>query len=292
MLKILLTFLLSISLSFPVWASDFKIHSQNFLHLGWGATTANKCDALTNILINNDVVIIQELMQEANPCAANTTGFTWESYGPYGNSYKEYYGFLWRNTLTPGKAKIEDGGQYYEAANSSQFIRPPVATSLKITPSGSSSSYFIWIGNIHSIFGKKVSDRTAEAQAVEVFFNALKTMKIGTKSPPPGQTWPIIIGGDWNIPVTNKAGTTTSGFIWLDKDETKASGNPTNTATTLSDKGTPASPYDHFIFSNADTGSTVTLTNVGVYPVSESDQKHWRQYVSDHMGIHAEVTVQ
>ena len=237
-----------------VSAYDFKIHSQNFLHLGWGTTTANKCTALQGILANVDVVVIQELMVNNIPCNSTViAGFTPIVEGPFGNGYKEYYGFLIRNTPSTGKPTITYTGINWVAAGN--YIRTPVALLLNVTPSGSTTPYKIWVGSMHSIFGKKVSQRQAEAILFGGFFAQLRTADLTAKPlPTPLNGWPVLFGGDWNIPVTNKAGTKyNAGFTWLTAQN--ASGDPQYTPTSLSNTGAPASPYDHFIFSSIGSGA-------------------------------------
>ena len=86
--------------------AQFTVLSQNTLHLGWGKAPyqLNKNTYMFNNIItpgNFDVVILQEVMQQAN-LAAITTGFLPGTYnvvqtpalGP--GTYKETYGFLVR----------------------------------------------------------------------------------------------------------------------------------------------------------------------------------------------------
>ncbi|MCC9622860.1 hypothetical protein LPB41_14290 [Thalassospira sp. MA62] len=295
-----------IALCLSVWgpttarAYDFIIQSQNFLHLGWGGqnSTNNKCDQIDNIIAEADVLVIQELMKADYPCVGGVpAGYKWESYGPYGKSYVEYYGFLYKSgTAHNGTTKIQSGGHYFKASNPADFIRPPVAIYLEVDPSpGSvpSKKYTIWIGNIHSIYGKTVGQRQKEAEQVRIFYNDLKNITNSGTSPPPGQTWPIIIAGDWNIPVTYKNGKTNPGFDWLEHNNNNADADPKDRATSLTAAGNPSSPYDHFIFSKSGLGRTLTVNFKKVFPSGGAPVtgKTWRQDVSDHLGIQAEVTL-
>src|SRR6202035_1231365 len=134
-----------------------------------------------------------------------------------------------------------------------------------------------------------VGPREDEAKAAAPFFQSLRTD--GT---PPVGGWPTIIAGDWNLPITNSSGTTVNaGFTWLAGQN--AAGLPTNIATSLTRDGDDvSSPYDHIIY-NVATGPPahgIPLPNVVRKPILDTEWPTWRQNVSDHLGVQAEVTVQ
>lgn len=266
-------------------SADFIIYTQNLLRFGHGgaAKTQAKCDAVDRVSQRVDVIVIQEVMQQAYPCASVPTGFTWESYGPLGaSSYKEYYGFLWRHAARSGGPTITHGG-YYMSAEPAYFARPPHAILLNINPNGSTTTYYIWIGNIHSVFGSRVAERRAEATAAATFFSALKGAGTADISVPVGG-FPVIIAGDWNLAVRNKSGKLNPGFEAL----AAAGANiEPNIRTSLTSTGAPSSAYDHFAF----TAAKITLSNITLYPDNSSDWPSWRGTVSDHLGVIAEVTV-
>ncbi|SES92275.1 hypothetical protein [Kosakonia radicincitans] len=259
-------------------AVKFTIRSQNFLHLGWGtsAVNKNKCLALDEMMQANDVIIIQELMQHADPCPAETTKnkfqFIVNSTGLGSSSYKEYYGFY----IKPPKVSFTN--DRYQAGGT--FERPPYAIGLKVTVSATSK--YIWVGNIHSIFGKRVQQRYDEAAEVKDFYQYMINVRI--TGAPKAKNYPFIIGGDWNIPLKNKAGKYTKGFEWLTTNN--AEGAP-NVPTSLSAKGKRASAYDHFIYADS-----LTVNNVQILTsASFASDLSWRQNVTDHLGISAEVTI-
>lgn len=265
---------------------DLIIYTQNLLHFGQGgnAKTQAKCEAIGTASQNVDVIVIQEVMQQAYPCASVPVGFIWESYGPLGaTSYKEFYGFLWRNTPRSDGPTINDGGYYLSAAPGS-FARPPHAILLSIKPHGKTTTYNIWIGNIHSVFGDSVSARQEEATAAATFFASLKIAAAGSISVPAGG-FPVIIAGDWNLPARAKNGKLNPGFEAL---AATGAGIEPNVPTSLNSAGSPSSAYDHFAF----TSAKITLSNVMRHPLNSSDWQSWRDTVSDHLGVAAEVTVQ
>lgn len=274
----------------PAWSADFVLLSQNLLRFGQGSKTAQKCQALENKAADVDIILIQELMTAAYPCASVPADFTFMSFGPYGTtSYKEYYGFLWRSTQSGAHPKIEYT-TYYHAASQSDYMRPPTAMLFKVTRQPSTGGTFlIWVGNMHSVFGKTISGRRDEATKAGNYFQGLRTMVVGTDQPPTGG-WPTLIAGDWNLPVTNSAGVVDSGFSWLAGQN--AAGLPTNIATSLTRAGGASSPYDHILYNTVTGGHGVTISNVQLVPLNQNDWPTWRQTVSDHLGVQAEVTVQ
>jgi hypothetical protein len=284
------------------WASDFVLYSQNMLRFGHGSRLAEQCQAITNEAATADIIVIQELMTSGYPCLTLSggsvpAGFQFQSFGPLGaGTYKEYYGFLYRTTQVFLHPVVQYQGQCRQGGNGvctnpftgdyAVYVRPPTALLFRVTRT-TGTSFDIWIGDMHSVFGKTVGGRQNEATAAATFFQSLRTD--GT---PPDGGWPTIIAGDWNLPITNSSGTVNDGFTWLGGQN--AAGLPTNIATSLTRAGEESSPYDHIIY-NVVTGSPahgITLTNVVRKPILDTEWPTWRQNVSDHLGVQAEVTVQ
>jgi len=279
--------------STPAFTQSFTIRSQNFLHLGWKPGTtfaANKCLALRDMMNSADLIVVQELMIVTDPCQAATSnaGFSfksnWSALGT--TSYKEFYGFYVRTAANSQGTTLSftNDTQHAAGLGSVKFERPPFAVAIKAV-NGATTKY-LWVGNIHSIFGKSVTQRYTEAAGTATFFNTLKNSTILGSSKSSG--WPVIIAGDWNIPVQHKNGSYTPGFTWLSTNTADAL--PYNTATSLSNTGKPASPYDHFVYST----NTLALSNVVTVTASStssfSSQTKWRSDVSDHLGIQAGVS--
>jgi hypothetical protein len=273
----------------PAWGADFVLYSQNLLRFGQGSKTATKCSAMATEAAIADIIVIQELMTSAYPCTV-PAGFTYEKFGPLGTtSYKEYYGFLWRSTGSVGHPTIAYTSNYRQASQS-DYMRPPAAMLFQVTTSGSPTKVFnVWIGDMHSIFGKTITGRRDEATEAGNFFQSLRNAIISGVTTPTGG-WPSIIAGDWNLPIRNSAGTVDSGFDWLAGQN--ASGDPASTATSLTRAGAASSPYDHIIYNTVTASHGITLSNVQLNPLSNLNWPTWRQNVSDHVGVQAEVTVQ
>lgn len=266
------------------FAADFVIQSQNMLHLGQGpaATTANKCAAITAIMGQVDLLLLQEVMANNVPCAlpANTFAVTSPRQGP--TTYKEAYSFVYNNKFTIINYTSDPVG----------YDRPPWAEFLSFV--GNGKHYCIWVADIHVVFGKTVPPRQAEAQKAGAFVQQLRTYT------PPGVTiaqcpnltnpaqWPVIIGGDWNLPITTATGALNAGFTWV-------AGNidawPRSTKTSLTLTGNLSSAYDHFIYYSGAIPNSIDLSNTGLYPAGAPPFTIFRNTVSDHLGIRSEVTV-
>lgn len=279
----------------PAWAeSDFVLYSQNLLRFGQGSNTTQKCQAIIDEAAVADIIVIQELMTAYYPCltpagsSTYPTGFSFLSFGPFGtSSYKEYYGFLWRNTSSGTHPKVEFQHNCIAPdcqGSKSVFARPPTAMLFKVTTT--TKVFYIWIGNMHSVFGKTVAGRQIEASAAGDFFSVLRNWTYPAITPPAGG-WPTIIAGDWNLPITDSTNTVTNpGFSWLTNQA--AAGKPTNVATSLTRAGAASSPYDHILYNTA----TVTLSaQVTLNPPQPGQWPDWRQNVSDHLGVQVQVSV-
>ena len=260
----------------PAWAFDFVLYSQNTLRFGHGSRLAEQCQAITNETATADIIVIQELMTSGYPCltllgGAVPTDITFQPLGlgvPEAlralgtTSYKEYYGFLYRSTTTPQSThpsvqylgRCQQGGNGActnpFTGNYAVYVRPPTALFFQVTTS-TGRMIHVWIGNMHSIYGKTVQGRRDEATEAKNFFQRLRAATVTGATTPPGG-WPTIIAGDWNLPITSSSGTVNAGFTWLSGQN--AAGLPTNIATSLTRAGEESSPYDHVIYNNV-TGS-------------------------------------
>jgi hypothetical protein len=264
-------------------SAQFTLLSQNTLHLGWGKDPnkqAAKNTYLFNTVIkpaNFDVVILQEVMEQAN-LATLTTQFLPGTYnvvqtqalGP--GNYKETYGFLVR-VPTPGNACCNivqtPTGQHYVKYGGSGFSRPPSGVLVQ-SPSNST-----WVINYHAMFGA-VGARRTEVSKVAAVIPQFQAFAMGN----PGQLYPrYIVGGDWNFPVTDAA------FQYIN---TTLGGNlnvqPT-VLTSIKPKGVGlSSSYDHFLWNT----TLVTCNNPAAMPDNGS-LPTFRLTFSDHLGVRINV---
>lgn len=247
----------------PSAADDFVMISQNTLHYGWGGAKPTKEKALRQQFENElaDVIVLQEVMNDTRlsklvPNNGQYTILTSNLKGRGG--YLEMYAFIIDDDLEP--ADLYD---YTDSNN--DFSRPPSGVMLQ-PQSGEPT----WVLDYHAIFGKSIGVRRAEAAAMVDVVRAFEATKVnGIK------TDRIVIGGDWNLPTTDKGFAALKGIGY--------DGAP-NVLTSLTPKGQPSSAYDHFFF---DSGE-VTVSNE--QRITPANKLWWRQNVSDHMGISCEVT--
>ncbi|WP_233968912.1 endonuclease/exonuclease/phosphatase family protein [Pectobacterium polaris] len=270
-------------------ASDLTIASLNTLHLNWGKpqNLTNRCAAIDELLKKSDIVLLQEVMKTNIFTCTLTTDFGADCSALKGAStYKEAYCFVYRKTKTSTNPSIAVLAM--KDAPSGYFSRPPYAIFTHISLPNNTTQY-MWFVNIHSIFGSQIKARQDEATAAGAFFNQLATSPVvissGTILPPNGVSFPIAIGGDWNIAITNGI-TLQHGFEWVSSSaspNTDPDGCPKNDPTSLTNNGTPSSPYDHIIISTKTlTGDTNCHRTID----PALNMADWRKNVSDHMAIY------
>jgi endonuclease/exonuclease/phosphatase family metal-dependent hydrolase len=266
-------------------AQTFTILSQNMLRFGHGSRLANQCAAITTASATVDIIVLQEVMQPGYPClTANNkkgvnvpipTDFAYVTSGWKGRtSYIEYYGILYR-TKARNNMQITLSAQDDALSTTASFMRPPYAALFEVKNTTNNKACSVWVVDIHSIFGKAVSDRQGEAKAMKAVYLNLMAKKNGS----------VIVAGDWNLPATDTA------FSWV------ASNGATiqpDVLTSLTAAGAPSSAYDHAVNTSAKTAPSVTIsqtssgkwTYTGAYSLP-----NWRKDISDHMGVLADVSL-
>lgn len=267
-------------------AQSFTILAQNVLRFGHGSRLLNQCNAITTASANVDIIVLQEVMTNGYPCLSgnNSKGvnvplppnFAYTTSTAKGrSSYVEYYGILYR-TNQRNNQQIALLAQNDALSTTATFMRPPYGARFRVTDNSTTTakSCDVWIVDIHSIFGKYVADRQAEAAAMRGIYTTL--MALGTGS--------VIVAGDWNLPANDA-----TGFSWVGTNN--AAIQP-NVLTSLTTTGTPSSAYDHAInTSNSAVPPSVTISQTGgswTYTGAYS-MAQWRTDVSDHMGVIANV---
>jgi hypothetical protein len=265
-------------------SAQFTVLSQNTLHLGWGKVPyqTNKNAYLYNNIIGAatyDVVILQEVMQQAN-LAALTTQFLPGSYNvvqtaPLGpGSYKETYGFLVRvptlgNTccnITPTPT-----GQNSHTYTGGGFSRPPSGVLVQ-APNNTTT----WVINYHAMFGQ-VGARRTEVSRVAAVITQFQALNMGN----PAQLYPrYVVGGDWNFPANDQAFTNIRNNFPLGNIMVQPTG-----LTSIKRGGVGlSSSYDHFLWD----ATLITCINPAVMPDNGS-LPIFRQTFSDHLGVRINV---
>jgi hypothetical protein len=262
-------------------AADLTVASLNSLHLGWGAfpATQNKCEQIKGLMSKADLLFLQEAMSSSLPCTELGSDVASTCSAVKGDStYREAYCFVYKTSkITPIA---------FQDAPAASFSRPPYAMLARV--SVGTSNHYAWFADIHSIFGNSPKLRQAEANAAGSFFNSLATTTHEAVEIPL-QGFAVVIGGDWNLGVTNKKYVYQPGFTWADPQASPAlapSACPRNDATSLTAKGDPASPYDHLII----TGASLVGDDHCYITMNSLSGPDWRKNVSDHMAIYWGLT--
>jgi hypothetical protein len=265
----------AVALAVDAWAADLTVGSFNALHLGWGTDeqTTQKCTQIMALMETVDILLLQETMQPSVPCEYPDKNIvTWCSVMKGGTSYQEAYCAIYNSD------KLSHVG--YADSSAASFSRPPYAMFMK----HKLKNRYIWLANIHSVYGKTVGPRQNEATAAGDSFVILRTLSNG-KVVVPNDGFPVVFAGDWNLPVTNNRGAYNKGFSWVDP-QTQTPGAPvacpTKSPTSLTTTGKPSSPYDHIII----TSQTLTGEASCFITMNGLIGTEWRQKVSDHMAIY------
>ncbi len=250
--------------------THLTVVSQNTLHLGWGDAVYNdnKKDKLNSIFSQVSVILLQEVMENSRYDVSPGT-YHWLISEKKGcSSYKEHYGFLVNDAtavvLGPGITEYES----IYPIGAKRFIRPPSGILVQEKGSAAQTCYV----NFHAIWGKGVSLRRAEAEAMRdaaSFFMASYN------------TDRIIIGGDWNLKATHPGFGALLGAGFTIEPNDKSS---------LKRNGDPSQPYDHFVWKGPASGFSVTGPKViPSTDYSGLSGQNYRNQVSDHLGIEANV---
>lgn len=267
-------------------SAQFTLLSQNTLHLGWGGAQAAKNTYMFNQVIgvppNFDVVILQEVMQQAN-LAAITNGFllpgtyTVVQTLPLGpGNYKETYGFLVRVAAGGvGCCNIVQTptGQNFHTYTGGGFSRPPSGVLIQ-----EPNNNVTWVINYHAMFGA-VGARRTEVSNVAPAILQFQALNMGN---PVNQYPRYVVGGDWNFPVTDQAFTNIA--------NTLGGGANVNVQpavlTSIKRGGVGmSSSYDHFLWDS----NRVTCINWAVMPVPGGNLPVFRTTFSDHLGVRIDV---
>lgn len=268
----------------------FTVQTQNVLRFGHGRRLDAQCQALEAAANAADIIVLQEVMTNGYPCLAQNNskgvnravpaGYSYIGSGPKGrSSYIEYYGILYPTAAVNGRQF--DVVDTRDLSHQTPFMRPPFGALFRITDSSNPSNVQtcqVWVVDLHSVFGKTIDGRRAEAAAMKTVYGTLRALNNDA----------VLIAGDWNL-----IGNDATGFGWLGGQG--AAIDPSTVKTSLTPAGVPSSEYDHVVFTSQAGTPRVTLVpagDAGTWTVPAANQLGaWRANVSDHMGVKARVTV-
>ena len=231
-------------------------------------------EVTAKILSKFDLIGIEEVMHEKGlkklkAHLIKLTGEEWEylisdeSVGS--ENYREYYGYIYRKKKFQEVKKIG----FYKEKNKNEFMREPYGAYFK-----AGNFDFVYV-ICHSIFGDKEKQRLIEAanysNVYEYFLNI-------------SQESDIIIAGDFNTSADSSA------FKNLfEKNNVSYLLNPEENMTTISDTRL-ASSYDNF-FINKERTKEFT-GNYGVYNFIKDNNSEIKKYISDHLLIFSEYSIE
>ncbi|MEG1807618.1 MAG: endonuclease/exonuclease/phosphatase family protein [Cetobacterium sp.] len=174
------------------------------------------------------------------------------------DEYKEYYAYIYK------KDKVEfikSEGYYPDPGD--KFIREPFGATFKI---GNFDFTFVLL---HSIYGKKVSQRQFEANQLVNVYNYFQDLD--------GQENDILIGGDFNLSANDSAFKN----LLAHKDKIVYTLDP-SIKTTIGTKGF-ANSYDNIFLSKKYTQEFKGKS--GALDITKEDYIKTRKEVSDHLPI-------
>lgn len=260
--KFLLLFLLSTTL---IFAKDFYISSFNTLRLG----KAQKDYKLIGEVVENfDLVGLLEVMDEEGVLKLlkqlnKKNSSNWEyliSPYPVGKtSYKEYFAFIWKNKDIRVSKII---GYYDDKENI--FSRQPFGVEFQIKD----DKFTLVL--VHSIFGKKESERRREAFKMIEVYNYFKNKSSNNK---------VIIAGDFNLSANDEA---FEGLL-QHKDGIIYTLNPMKMKTTLG-KNSLANSYDNMFLAPKFLDNFKGKSGI-INFATKKDLREIKNKISDHLPI-------
>ncbi|WP_213879296.1 endonuclease/exonuclease/phosphatase family protein [Pseudomonas sp. dw_358] len=256
----------------PALHAETRIGTWNLEHL---SVRPNKdFAAIAKVAANVDFLAVQELMSEdaldtLAQALSKQTGHHWSAMSSSAvgrSSYKEMYGFVWRDDAVA----YADGAVTYLDRDKA-FARDPYSARFK---SLSDHTDFV-VATVHILYGKHKADRAGEITALSQYWAWLGDTYHGNSH--------LLLMGDFNTPPTSPA--------WDNLDQ---SARPllTEGASTLSTTdGKFANLYDNIFIAKA---STIKINTVQIFAYPKFlglTHQQARASVSDHapLFLHAQL---
>lgn len=260
--------LLFLFLSIFIYATEANIASFNTLRLG---NSKKDYTTLAKALKNFEIVGLVEVINEKGienllDALEKETKEKWSYHiSPYGvgtDRYKEYYAFIYKKD----KVKfIKSEGFYPDKGD--KLIREPYGATFKI------DNFDFTFVLMHSIYGKKESQRRAEAFQLDDVYDYFQNRDEKEND--------ILIAGDFNLPANDES------FEQLlnHRDKIIYAIDPM-IKTTIGTKGF-VNAYDNFFISMKYTKEFTGKS--GALDITRGNYKQARQTLSDHLPIFINV---
>ncbi|MGL5797495.1 MAG: endonuclease/exonuclease/phosphatase family protein [Cetobacterium sp.] len=201
---------------------------------------------------------LYKLLSEVEKISDSKWGYEISSYPVGTDQYKEYYAFLYKKS----KVKFIKSNGYFPD-DKDDFIREPYGATFKI------NNFDFTYVLIHSIYGKKVSQRQFEANKIVDVYNYFQDLDSSEND--------ILIGGDFNLPANDSA----FSRLLNHSDNIVFTLDP-SIKTTIGTKGF-ANSYDNIFISKKYT--TEFKGKSGAIDITRGDYIKTRKDVSDHIPI-------
>ncbi|MGL5088592.1 MAG: endonuclease/exonuclease/phosphatase family protein [Cetobacterium sp.] len=201
---------------------------------------------------------LYKLLSEVEKISDSKWGYKISEYPVGTDQYKEYYAFLYKKEKV---SFIKSEGFYPD--DNDDFIREPYGATFKI------NNFDFTYVLMHSIYGKKVSQRQFEADKLVNVYDYFQDLNPSEND--------ILIGGDFNLAANDSA----FEKILNHKDNIIYSLDP-SIKTTIGTKGF-ANSYDNIFLSKKYTGEFNGKS--GALDITRGDYIKTRKEVSDHLPI-------
>ena len=201
---------------------------------------------------------LYRLLSEVEKISDSKWGYEISPYPVGTNEYKEYYAFLYKKNRVNF---IKSEGFYPDENN--EFIREPYGATFKI------HNFDFTYVLVHSIYGKKISQRQFEANKLIDVYNYFQNLDSIEND--------ILIGGDFNLPANDSA----FDNLLSHEDDIIYTLDP-SIKTTIGTKGF-ANSYDNIFISKKYTQEFKGQS--GALDITKDDFTKTRKEVSDHLPI-------
>lgn len=263
-MKKLKTLFLYFLITFTLFAQEGYISSFNTLRLG---KAQKDFKLMSKVLENFDIIGLIEIIspigiEKLIKELEKESGEKWEYHiSPYpvgSSSYKEYFAYIWKSR------RVEFlGTRGFYPDEDKKFERPPYGADFRI------ENFDFTFVLVHSIFGKKESERRAEAFVMDRIYDYFQNLDSEEND--------IIIAGDFNLRADDEA------FEKLLNHSDEISYVLSPRINTTLGKSSLANSYDNMFISKIYTGEFQGKS--GAIDFTKKQYRLMKDKISDHLPI-------